>query len=67
MPVWKQLVISYTTMIQFAVEGNQIRMLTEVQGSPYGTMLYLEGVENTTTAFDVLYSSDGFRFTPVVL
>lgn len=67
MPVWKQLVIFYTTMIQFEVEGNQIRMLTEVQGSPYGTMLYPEGVENTTTAFDVLYSSDGFRFTPAVL
>ena len=49
-------------MIQFEVEGNRIKMLTEVTGSPYGTLLYMEGVENTTTAFDVIYSSDGFRF-----
>lgn len=48
-------------MIQFEVEGNRIKMLTEVTGSPYPT-IYMEGVENTTTAFDVIYSSDGFRF-----
>lgn len=58
----ERLVITYTNTIQFEVEGSRIKMLSEVTGSPYGTMLYLEGVENTTTAFDVIYSPDEFRF-----
>lgn len=58
----ENLVIAYTNLIQFKVEGNRIKMLTDVMGSLYGTTLYLEGVENMTTAFDVIYSSDGFQF-----
>ena len=58
----EKLEAAYTTDIRFEVDGNQIKMFTEVQGQLSETMLYLEGVENTAVEFQVLYSEGGFRF-----
>lgn len=58
----EKLMAVYTTDIRFDVNGNQIKMFTEVQGQLSETMLYLEGVENTAVEFQVLYSEDGFMF-----
>lgn len=54
--------ITYTTIIQFEVKDDQIKLLTEVNGAPYATLAYIDGVEDNTIAFNVLYSEDGFQF-----
>lgn len=58
----ENIVITYSNIIQFKVNGDQIKLLTEINGSPYATLSYIEGVEDNTIAFNVLYSADGFRF-----